>query len=391
MNDNEINIYKDDELEDEMKRLSNMSFVEKYSMKTNENFIDDINLDEYDEIFEIKKKKKTKIGDKKIKVDPEEINRFYKEYEKNLEQEIHKELESSFKPFQGASEEDRIRANSLLEKNDFLKQAIDNKLCTYDEIVYFIDYYELISLMGKKKDQAVNYLQQISDLYKEDKSWTDLQARLEKTLNQTDLILQSKVDLKTLLYQFNRESNQLKEPKLEKREVSASKNYSVENKPKSSKSFRDPYKSTFSTRMKEPLTNKPLKSEITKNSESNSLRSSFSSNSSKILKPVKSQRSTVELYDNQNKFTNLMKMRKDRREFIKICKGGNLSSRPDLFKLDLASKVKKNNEDMKSKFHDLLRIPQLLVEEDNQMDTNKKNTIKKRIEEAVNFYKTKLV
>jgi hypothetical protein len=404
MNDDVIN-YKDEELENEMIRLGNMSFVNNHSSKSKDFYIDDINLDKYDEIFELKKKK-TKTGAKKVSVNKEEINRFYKDYERHLEEEIHKELQSSFKPFLGASEEDRFRANTLLEKNDFLKQAIDNKLCTYDEIVYFIDYYELISLMSKKKDQAVNYLQQISDLYKEDKTWYDLQARLERTLNQTDLILQSKVDLKTLFYQFNREPSEPSEPnqlsesncsKIENSEIPDCLNNPVEKiKPKSSKSFRDTYKSinksTYTTRIKEIKegqinTNKPFTSQIGDNS--NSLKSSFSSKSSKPLLPLKSQRNTVELFDNQNKFTNLMKMRKDRREFIKVSKAGNISSRPDLFKLDLASKAKVNNDDMKSKFHELLKLPQMLLDEDNKMDTNKKNTIKKRIEEAVNFYKTK--
>jgi hypothetical protein len=107
----------------------------------------------------------------------------------------------------------------------------------------------------------------------------------------------------------------------------------------------------------------------------------------------------VELFDDKNKMANLYKFRKDRREILKATMGGKLNSRPDLFKFDVNTQLKdmSNND---NRFMELLQMPKKLLDHidetqhapSNRDSPNKgsaKNTIRKRIEDAVNFSKSK--
>jgi hypothetical protein len=107
-NTHKSNTFFDWEVEKELNRIENMSFMNKSLRGTNYNhkefFIkDDINLEEYDEIFlqskkesmgdlDKKKPQTTRNKEPKVKVDIDEINKFYKDYEREIENQINKEL-----------------------------------------------------------------------------------------------------------------------------------------------------------------------------------------------------------------------------------------------------------------------------------------------------------
>lgn len=469
------NNFFDWEVEKELNRIENMSFMNK-SIRGNQYnhkdfFIkDDINLEEYDQIFmlgetgETKYKKESK-GDiekknpqtarnkeTKVKVDIDEINKFYKDYEREIEKEINKELEKEFKPMDFIPESDKEKASRLITKFEFLRNGIEEKLISYEDVVYFVDYYELLSLLESKKVQTVDTLQKISDLYSEDETWGKLQAQLERTLNQTNMILENKLDMKKLLYEYSKNVEENKETQIvnkmsnivdHKLKAKISKtvmstdsylNNSLKQKNKSKInnlehidkegifttkgytgnkliSHRGPrggsvLKTTFNSKFEN----------LEKNANNtNNLRDSHSSiKTSSVVSGVSltsrnnnefnTSRSNkrVELFDDKNKMANLYKFRKDRREILKATIGGKLNTRPDLFKFDVNTQLKEMNND--NRFKELLQMPKKLldhIDETQQAPGNNinnidspskgstKNTIRKRIEDAVNFSKSK--
>jgi hypothetical protein len=426
--------FLDTDIEKEMNKLKDLSLLNitaKHSGKINafkefslNELKDDFNFDEYDQIFLEPKKETANINssrkkDKKYKVEMDEINKYFKSYERTIENEINKDLKESFKPMDFVPEEEKERANKLIDNSLFIKNAIEQEIVTYDEIVYFIDYYELLSLMEKKQSQAVNTLQKMSDLFEEDETWDNLQIQLEKTLSQTNLILDNKIDMRKLLYEYTEQSENTNNYNENNQNVRGSNDLSNDSYSKSniinnndesiikkynSKNFKGD--ATFTTTRVNKL--------ITPRNELSESHSTIKSGIMSNRRPFPVKKISYDLYDNSkdNKMTNLIKVRNDRREVIRGTKGGKLNSRPDLFKFNFKdiknNKAKgenldnnNNNEEFKNKFIHLLQMPKKLLDSGIQYENmkeytisggkfdEKKNTIRRRIEDAVNFSKNK--
>jgi hypothetical protein len=115
-------------------------------------------MDEDDEVGN-KKSKNNKDDD--IKED-KEIKKLLDEYEKQLNIEVEREVEKEYKPKMDPN--DIKRANDLLKKDSLINEAIVQGLITKDELILFIDYYEIFSLTNKAKKVTSEHIKALDDL-----------------------------------------------------------------------------------------------------------------------------------------------------------------------------------------------------------------------------------
>jgi hypothetical protein len=444
-NINKSGNYYDPDLEKELNNISyhtylsnnpgnNNSFLE-YEKGINEDF----DFTQFDKIFnnsinEKNTSEKNKPGKALTnltgikKITDEEIYRMLNESDKRINDEVEKEIRESFNPIENISEEDKNRAKVLIEADEEIKQLIDQGRINFEDIVLSIEYFELLSFVNKKKEFAVDSLKKISEIFKEDDGWKLLEYRLIQTINLTNCILENKLDYKSLL-QFGKISE---DEAFEFKTVERNDNLEEGGSSKMSShqiaiTNQDNKKEFYKTNNQTPLIYRKenekisnikdnkikVKSEnkITLNKgnklvkSTTSLKLSTTSNISQISSMSfrsQNKKAPLELYDDQNKMTNLLKLRGERKEIIKFNRGNDLNSRPDLFKFNFNTNpsrilINSINKDDKSdnteneeeiqnqKFMQLLEMPKIFAPDKGE----KKNLIRKRIEDAVNFYKNK--
>ena len=117
-------------------------------------------LDDLDEIIELNYKGK-EIDNNSIKND-NEIKRLFQIQELQLEKEIEKEMLETYKP-----ELDPIdvkRADNLLKEDALIRLAVEQKIITREEVILFIDYYEINAKINKAKRITIERLKKLKEL-----------------------------------------------------------------------------------------------------------------------------------------------------------------------------------------------------------------------------------
>ena len=76
-----------------------------------------------------------------------EIKELLNEYEKQLNIEVEREVEKEYKP--KMDQNDINRADILLKKDPLINEAIVQGIITREELILFIDYYEIFSITNK--------------------------------------------------------------------------------------------------------------------------------------------------------------------------------------------------------------------------------------------------
>ena len=84
-----------------------------------------------------------------VKTKDKDLLEQLEEYQRQLDQEISEELQKTYKP--SLDEEDVKRANALLERDALIKKAVDENIISKEEVIIFIDYYEIFSKMNQCK------------------------------------------------------------------------------------------------------------------------------------------------------------------------------------------------------------------------------------------------
>ena len=157
-----------------------------------------------------------------------EIKQLLNEYEKQLNLEVEREVEKEFKP--KLDQNDIKRADALLKKDPLINEAIVQKLITKEELVLYIDYYEIFSLTNKAKKATNEHLKALDDLclkLNEDKKNNEnvedkknkkidlndedaiskLTSEIEKKLENSEDILNKKLDYEKLIMNASKEAN----------------------------------------------------------------------------------------------------------------------------------------------------------------------------------------
>ena len=157
-----------------------------------------------------------------------EIKQLLNEYEKQLNLEVEKEVEKEYKP--KMDQNDIKRADALLKKDPLINEAIVQKLITKEELVLYIDYYEIFSLTNKAKKATNEHLKALDDLclkINEDKKNNEkvedkknkkidlndedaiskLTSEIEKKLENSEDILNKKLDYEKLMMNSSKEAN----------------------------------------------------------------------------------------------------------------------------------------------------------------------------------------
>lgn len=323
----------------------------------------DLNIDfeEFDDVFENKE-----LPD--VQIDSKEIKRMLNEYNKKLGKEIEEEIEKTYKPY--FSEEDHKRVEHLLEADVLINQAlVDNKI-TKEELLMFIDYYEILSLMNRTQRDTLVHFKALNELLKKDVKGNDkdnnipqldkLTEEIENKINLSENILNNKSD-----YQL--ELNKQKEYLASQIEDQNGKTMNNLDK----------------TEMNKSNISKEDVLRMSKNFERNALQSQnqkIKLNSYKINRPIKNK---IELFNDNNQITNLLKVRNDRKEIIKTNFKQKGSHRSDLFKFPKLKPINENNKQVQ--FSQMFEGPKEFLEK-AKIAPEKKNFVRKKIEDAQKYY-----
>ena len=136
----------------------------KETVKKKRSNIDmDLDLKDLEDI--IKKDYTTKDKNNKKEgniTEDKEIKDLLDEYDKKLDKELEKEVEKEFKP--KIDIKDVKRADLLLKIDPLINEALVQGKIKKDELVLFIDYYEIFSLSNKAKKFTSQQLQAIDEL-----------------------------------------------------------------------------------------------------------------------------------------------------------------------------------------------------------------------------------
>jgi hypothetical protein len=280
-----------------------------------------------------------------------EIEKLFRKLEKEIDAEVEKEISLRFEPIDKIEEENKKRAREIIKNDELINQACQSNLITFEEVVYYIDYYELITLMNRAHKNTMNILDNINNLG-QDTDVDDLRQRILKRLTIDESVLDVNFDYnKFKLYLTENEKNDnISEPNNETNTDKVNK----ETIRSMSKTINELKRNNF---------NKGRISIKSINKQNNILKSS------------------IELFPEGSKPTNLLKVRDIRKERIRYNVGGK-SKNSDLFKFDF----KQNEEKIKKQFLEIIEMPYKLTE---QIPELKSNPIKKKIEEARNYYKNK--
>ncbi len=380
-------------------------------------------LDEIDDIIESNYKGNNK-DDKDIIFQDKEINDLINQYDKQVEKEIEEELIKNYKPH--FDEEDIKRAEKLLSEDELIKEAVDKKIITKEEVILFIDYYEIFSIINKSKKFTLNELKIIEKLSeknknskkkdneeeeddedeeKEDESYNSINEEdaikkltneIESKLNVQESILSRRFDYDKLLFHkgdFITQIDTRKKTKNDNNQMSKSqmsfKNKEKEDKKNISKISTNTNKesvinnkSNFSNEelMQVPkYTHNNFHKEIKKNTANNYYTIRNKNKTPKIQK--------IELFDDNANPTNLLKVRSNRRELIKLNGKYKGSLNKELFKFN-PKMTREDNKRLREQFIQMFDIPKEYIE-NQKMDPMRKSFLRKKIEDAQNYYKNK--
>ena len=215
--------------------------------KKKTNFDMDLDLKDLEDIIN----KDYKSNDKENKrtgniIEDKDIKDLMEDYDKKLDKELEKEVEKEFKP--KIDIKDVKRADLLLKIDPLINEALIQGRITKDELILFIDYYEIFSLSNKAKKFTSQQLQAIEDLcYKNNKEKNSeikneindkknkkrekydlsdenaidkLTNEIEKGLQDSEEILMKKVDYEKYKMELNKKliNNKKKDSNIETKE-----------------------------------------------------------------------------------------------------------------------------------------------------------------------------
>ena len=380
----------------------------------------DIDFNEYDEIFDLKEDKDLP----EVKIDDKEIKAMYAEYERQIDKEIEKELIAQYKP--STFEGDEERAEKLLQNDDLIATAVKTNIISKEEVIMFVDYYEIFSLMNKCNKFTLNELQMMENLkvknikketvnkeegeeeeeYEDEEEEEDededkkegkeqkvlkeelnkneeddpikkLMNEIESKLNASENILSKRLDYDKLLYHKGEFITQVKPKPVQQPQTPSSKSNNI-NVNKSITSFS----SRENTKAQIPI------EELLKIPKFTSNSNGFILNKKTTLKLKPTPKlQKIELFNDNAQATNLIKQRSNRREIVKAKMSNKGSIRKELFQFK-SKMTKEENEKFREKMIQLFDIKKDIIAKSN-LDPNRKSTLRKKIEEAQNFSKTK--
>ena len=216
------------------KKLDNNNNKEKKNKKKT-NFDMDLDLEDIEDIIQKDYKTNDKENKKKNTVnilEDKDIKLLMDDYDKKLDIELEKEVEKEFKP--KIDLKDIKRAELLLKIDPLINEALIQGRITKDELVLFIDYYEIFSLSNKAKKFTSQQLQAIDELcYKKNKEINEeikdeknkkrekydlndenaidkLTNEIEKGLQDSEDILMKKIDYEKYKIEMNKKLNKNK-------------------------------------------------------------------------------------------------------------------------------------------------------------------------------------
>ena len=384
-------------IDDEVNKIISQDEKDKKS-----NLDMNIDFDEYDEIFDMKNDKD--LPD--VNIDDREIKAMYAEYEKQIDKEIEKELVEEYKPY--IFEGDQQRAEKLLKEDELIQEAVNKKIISKEEVIMFVDYYEIFSIMNKcnkftlkelgmiekiKGKTEVKKKEENEEEEEEDEEYEEeeeegsgnnegedpikkLMNEIEGKLNVTENILSKRLDYDKLLYHPGEFMTEVKE-KGKKEVISPrNKNNSKEsevNVNKSTSSFRENNKSI--------ITNEDLMKVPKFTTNSNGFALNSKRGLLKLKPPTKGRKlAKIDLFNDKAEATNLIRARSDRRELVKVKMQNKGSKLKELFKFN-PKMTKEDNQKLREKMFKLFEV------EKEKMDQTRKSLIRKKIEDAQNFYK----
>ena len=397
---------------------------DKKNRKNDEIEIELENLNEIDDIIESNYKGNSEKDIKDIITQDKEIKDLLNQFGKQIDQEIEDELIKTYKPH--FDEEDVKRAEKLLTEDELIKEAVDKNIISKEEVILFIDYYEIFSLINKSRKFTLQELKNIEKLTKgnkhlkkkdndneEDEEDEDeeeeeeeeeendntnneedaikkLTSEIESKLNVQESILSNRFDYDKLLFHKGEFLTEIDSRK------KTNNNNNNEIMSKSQTSFKNKEKDTSQTSSK---TNK----EVLNNKNNFSIEELMQvpkythSNFNKNIKknPVVSVRNKIktpkiqkiELFDDNANPTNLSKVRSNRRELIKLNGKYKGSINKELFKFN-PKMTREENQRLREQFIQMYDIPKQYIE-NQKIDPLRKSSIRKKIEDAQNYYKNK--
>ena len=267
-------IFKEKNITEKSKRNKNKTFSKKKS-----NFEMDLDLEDLEDI--IKQDYKSKDPNNKKEgaiIKDKEIKDLLDEYDKELDKELEKEVEKEFKP--KIDIKDVKRADLLLKIDPLINEALVQGRIKKDELVLFIDYYEIFSLSNKAKKFTSQQLEKIDELcYKknnqkiievdaetnkkrekydlnDEKAIDKLTNEIEKGLQDSEEILMKKLDYEKYKMELN------------KRKKDGKKNENMEDNDNLNKN-KNIYASSKTIKTNYTLNNKEIDNIINKNEENN--------------------------------------------------------------------------------------------------------------------------
>ena len=397
---------------------------EKKNKQKDEIEIEIENLDEIDDIIESNYKGNNK-DDKDIIFQDKEINDLINQYDKQVDKEIEEELIKTYKPH--FDEEDIKRAEKLLSEDELIKEAVDKKIITKEEVILFIDYYEIFSLINKSKKFTLKELKIIEKLTEKNKKKKDneeeeddedeededeedesnnsindedaikkLTNEIESKLNVQESILSNRFDYDKLLFHkgdFITQIDSRKKSKNDNNQMSKSqmsfKNKEKEDKKNISKISTNTNKESVISN-KSNFTNEELMQvpKYTHNNFHKDIKKNTSSNYFTLRNKNKNPKTQkIELFDDNANPTNLLKVRSNRRELIKLTGKYKGSLNKELFKFN-PKMTREDNKRLREQFIQMFDIPKDYIE-NQKIDPMRKSFLRKKIEAAQNYYKNK--
>ncbi len=398
---------------------------EKKDKQKDEIEIEIENLDEIDDIIESNYKGNNK-DDKDIILQDKEINDLINQYDKQVEKEIEEELIKTYKP--NFDEEDIKRAEKLLSEDELIKEAVNKKIITKEEVILFIDYYEIFSIINKSKKFTLSQLKIIEKLTEknknlkkkdneeeeddedeedeeeEDESYNSINEEdaikkltneIESKLNVQESILSRRFDYDKLLFHkgdFITQIDTRKQTKSDNNQMSKSqmsfKNKDIDKKNNSQISTNTNKESVISN--KSNFTNEELMQvpKYTHNNFHKDIKKNPVNNYYTIRNKIKTPKTQkIELFDDNANPTNLLKVRSNRRELIKLNGKYKGSLNKELFKFN-PKMTREDNKRLREQFIQMFDIPKEYIE-NQKMDPMRKSFLRKKIEDAQNYYKNK--
>ena len=376
------------------------------------NYSSEEDKDEYDMIdIENKKKKANRIKKEARKekkyFDPIENERQVRLIEEKIERDILEEEKKH--PFVSIyDKEDEEKAKLILEEDEFIKEAYTKGIITREEIIKFIDYYELLSKINAYNKKVCGNLDYISfqcekDLKEDNFHWKDLKKKIEGNFtNKRDLLdlalnqlgKENKTGNKNnsgglfdTSVEIAKSQNSLQMSQMSQGSQLESSN--IHNLTRNTKKPKPKLKPIQSGQQNQPSLDK-LKhthgSSTPNNDPMKSSTTSIGSTAKKTLSSIPSVNKCFDLYDDNMKLVKQQANRENRKEYLSQT---YKSKNKGLFTFNAKQASENVSDKLKNTFLDLLEMPKEMLEKKKFMESDKKMSTRRKIDDAISYYRNK--